>query len=184
MAQGSRPDRVGEEIRQELSRALAREVHDPGIGFVTLTRVKVSPDLQVARVYYTIIGDDRVKRETKKALDRAMPFLRRQLASRIRLRRVPELHFQFDESVEKQDRIEKILLYLQKEREERERAAEGAPQAADNATDAGAGLSPLDRPAEAGPDDREIEAPQPKSPETADPQNPRTSEPGRPEDPS
>ena len=118
---------------------LAREVHDPGIGFVTLTRVKVSPDLQVARVYYTIIGDDRVKRETKKALERAMPFLRRQLASRVRLRRVPELHFQFDESVERQDRIEKILLDLQREREERQAIDQASglePQAsAETATD-------------------------------------------------
>jgi ribosome-binding factor A len=117
MSQGSRPQRVGEEIRQELSQMLAREIHDPGIGFVTLTHVKVSPDLQVARVYYTTIGDERSRRETRKALDRATPFLRRQLASRIRLRRVPELHFQFDESVEKQDRIERILIDLQKERE-------------------------------------------------------------------
>jgi len=119
MSQGSRPERVGEEIRQELSLMLAREVHDPGIGFVTLTRVKVSPDLQVARVYYTTIGDERARRETRKALDRATPFLRRQLAARVRLRRVPELHFQFDESVEKQDRIERILLELEEERRER-----------------------------------------------------------------
>ena len=118
----SRPERVGEQIRQELSVMLAREVHDPGIGFVTLTRVKVSPDLQVARVYYTLMGDDRARRETKRALERAVPFLRRQLAARIRLRRVPEIAFQFDESVEKQDRIEKILLDLKKEREEREAA--------------------------------------------------------------
>jgi len=123
MSQGSRPERVGEEIRQELSLMLAREVHDPGIGFVTLTRVKVSPDLQVARVYYTIIGDERARRETRKALDRANPFLRRQLAARVRLRRVPELHFQFDESVEKQDRIERILLELEQERRERASSA-------------------------------------------------------------
>src|SRR5262245_4398497 len=123
MPQGSRPDRVGEQIRQELSMLIAREVHDPAIGFVTLTRVKVSPDLQVARVYYTIIGDDRAHRETKKGLERAIPFLRHQLAARIRLRRVPELFFQFDESVEKQDRIEKILLDLKREREEREGVA-------------------------------------------------------------
>jgi len=129
MPQGTRPDRIGEEIRQELSYALAREVHDPGIGFVTLTRVKVSPDLQVARVYYTIIGDDKAKRETKRALERATPFLRRYVAATVRLRRVPELHFHFDEGVENQDRIERILLDLQKEREERERAAHAnAPQ--------------------------------------------------------
>jgi ribosome-binding factor A len=119
MGQGSRPDRVGEELRQELSLLLLREVHDPGIGLVTLTRVKVSPDLQMARVYYTSIGDDKARAETKKALDRATPFLRRQIGSRIRLRRVPEIRFEFDKSVENQDRIEKILLDLEEERQAR-----------------------------------------------------------------
>jgi ribosome-binding factor A len=112
MAQGSRPDRVGEEIRHELATLLAREVHDPGIGFVTLTRVKVSPDLQLARVYYTAMGDDKAHKDTAQALSRATPFLRRQIGARIRLRRVPELRFEFDKSVENQDRIEKILMEL------------------------------------------------------------------------
>ena len=95
----------------------SREVHDPGIGFVTLTRVKVSPDLQLARVYYTLIGDDEsASARPRRALERATPFLRRQIGSRIRLRRVPELRFQFDESVENQDRIERILLDLEAER--------------------------------------------------------------------
>jgi ribosome-binding factor A len=120
MAQGSRPERVGEEIRQELSEALAREVHDPGIGFVTLTRVKVSPDLQLARVYYTVIGDDRARQDTDKALHRAVPFLRRYIGARIRLRRVPELRFHFDESIANQERIERILLDLKAERDARE----------------------------------------------------------------
>jgi len=119
MSQGSRPDRIGEELRQELSQLLLTEVRDPGIGLITLTRVKVSPDLQVARAYYTLMGDAKAKTETKKALERAIPFLRRQIAARVRLRRVPELFFQFDESVERQDRIEQILLDLKREREER-----------------------------------------------------------------
>lgn len=119
MAQGSRPDRVGEEIRHELAALLAREVHDPGIGFVTLTRVKVSPDLQLARVFYTLLGDEKAHKDTEKALARATPFLRRQIGARIRLRRVPELRFEFDKSVEAQDRIEKILIDLQAEREGR-----------------------------------------------------------------
>ena len=117
--QGSRPDRVGEQIRQELSQLLLSDVHDPGIGLITLTRVKVSPDLQLARVYYTLMGDDRARSETKRALDRATPFLRRQIGSRIRLRRVPELQFHFDESVEAQDRLERILLELEAERQSR-----------------------------------------------------------------
>jgi len=123
MAQGSRPERVGEQIRQTLSGMLLHDVHDPGIGLITLTRVKVSPDLQVARVYYTVIGDEKSRRETARALERAKPFLRRQIAREVQLRRVPELHFQFDESIETQDRIEKILLDLKAEREAREREA-------------------------------------------------------------
>jgi ribosome-binding factor A len=126
MAQGARPARVGEEIRQELGVLLAREVHDPGIGFVTLTRVAVSPDLQLARVFYTIMGDDTVKRETQKALERATPFLRHQIGARIRLRRVPELRFEFDKGVEHQERIERILLDLANERKAREAEPGGA----------------------------------------------------------
>jgi ribosome-binding factor A len=119
MAQGSRPDRVGEEIRHELATLLSREVHDPGIGFVTLTRVKVSPDLLLARVFYTMMGDERAHQTTAEALERATPFLRRQIGARVRLRRVPELRFEFDKSVEHQDRIERILLDLQAERDAR-----------------------------------------------------------------
>ena len=119
-----RPDRVGDQIRQELSELLSRgAVHDPGIGFITLTRVKVSPDLQVARVFYTTLGDEPARRQTAKALDRATPFFRRHVGKRLQLRRVPELTFQFDESVTHQDRVEKILRELHDEEEQRKAAA-------------------------------------------------------------
>jgi len=137
MAQGSRPDRVGEQIREEISSLLLREVRDPGIGLVTLTRVKVSPDLQLVRVYYTLMGDAKAREATRRALERATPFLRRQIGSRIRLRRVPELRFQFDESVEHQERIERILLDLQEER--KARADEGPEPQAQGPDDAGSG---------------------------------------------
>jgi ribosome-binding factor A len=109
MAQGSRPDRVADQLRSELAALLASEVHDPGVGFVTLTRVHVSPDLGSARVLYTALGDERARAETEKALQRAAPFLRRQIGSRLRLKRVPELRFVYDESVAGQDRIERLL---------------------------------------------------------------------------
>ncbi|MEO8483828.1 MAG: 30S ribosome-binding factor RbfA [Acidobacteriota bacterium] len=131
MPQGTRPERVGEEIRQELAQLIARDVHDPGVGFVTLTRVKISPDLQMARVYYTSLGDEKARRETQRALERATPFLRRHIAARVRLRRVPELRFEFDKSVEHQDRIEQILLDLEAER----RARGEAPGEPSNGTD-------------------------------------------------
>ena len=126
MPQGSRPDRVGEEIRHEIATMLTREVQDPGIGFVTITRVTVSPDLQLARVFYTQLGDEAAKRETRKALERATPFLRRQIGARIRLRRTPELRFEFDKGIERQDRIEKILLELKEERASRDRGEDGS----------------------------------------------------------
>lgn len=139
MAGPSRQSRVGDQIRVELAELIARAVHDPGIGFLTITRATVTPDLQQARVYYTTIGDEKARRETARALRRATPFLRRLVGQRLRLRRVPELQFFFDESIEQQDRIERILLDL-----ERERAS--APAAGDE-TDPGPGSGPPgDRP--------------------------------------
>jgi ribosome-binding factor A len=109
MSQGSRPDRVADQIRSELGQLLARDVHDPGLGFVTVTRVQVTADLQQARVFYTALGDERSRRQTDRALHRALPFLRRQIGARLRLRRVPELHLFYDESIAGQDRIEQLI---------------------------------------------------------------------------
>src|SRR5512132_144046 len=112
MAHTPRAARVGDQIRAELATLLAREVHDPGIGFLTISHVKVSPDLQQARVYYTTLGDDKARQDTARALGRATPFLRRQIGQRLRLKRVPELSFLYDEAIERGDRIERILLEL------------------------------------------------------------------------
>jgi ribosome-binding factor A len=109
MPQGHRPDRVGDQIRKEITRLLHRAVHDPGIGFVTVTRVQVTPDLQLARVFYTTIGGDAERRETARGLKRALPFLRRHVGESLRLRRVPELQFVFDKSIENQERVEQLL---------------------------------------------------------------------------
>jgi ribosome-binding factor A len=113
MAHGSRPARVGDQIRIELSELIARQVKDPGVGFVTITEVRVTPDLQIARVYYTSLGDEKARTQTRRALDRATPFLRRQVGQRLQLRRVPELEFFFDETIERADRIERIIQDLQ-----------------------------------------------------------------------
>jgi ribosome-binding factor A len=125
-----RPDRVGDQIRQDLSEMLTRgEVRDPGIGFITLTRVKVSPDLQMARVFYTTLGDATARGETAKALQRATPFFRKQIGNRLRLRRVPKIEFRFDETIQHQDRIEQILRDLHAE--EAWRTASPDPGSAD-----------------------------------------------------
>jgi ribosome-binding factor A len=113
----SRSSRVGDQLRAELAELLAREVHDPGIGFLTITRVAVTPDLQHARVHYTTMGDEKARRDSQRALQRAAPFLRRQIGRRLRLKRVPELEFLFDESIEQHDRIERILQDIHAEAE-------------------------------------------------------------------
>ena len=102
-------------------------MHDPGIGFVTLTRVQVSPDIQLARVFYTVLGDEQARKNSARALDRAAAFLRRQIGARLRLKRVPELKFQYDEGVAGQDRIEQLL----NEIHEADRLRTGEPESGD-----------------------------------------------------
>lgn len=118
----SRPERVADQIRQEITTLLVREVHDPGVGFVTITRVTVTADLQLARVYYTVIGDIQARQNTAKALGRVNPFLRRQVAHRIKLRRAPELEFFYDDSVAGAQRIEELLEDVREERRQYELA--------------------------------------------------------------
>jgi ribosome-binding factor A len=116
MTQGRRPARVADVIRQEIGTLLSRGVvHDPAIGFVTLTRVVVSPDLQLARVYYTSLGDASARRDTAEALERAVPYFRRRIGSRLQLRRIPALVFRVDEAIAHQDRVEQILRELHEE---------------------------------------------------------------------
>jgi len=85
MAQGFRPDRLGDQIRTETSDILAREVHDRGVGFVTVTRVSVTADLQIARIYYTTMAEGAARKETARALERAKPFVRRQAPGSVSL---------------------------------------------------------------------------------------------------
>ncbi len=130
MTLSHRTERIAEQIREEISQMLATEVSDPGVGLVTITLVKVTADLSLARVYWTIIGDAPERAKTARALKRAVPYLRHLLASRLTLRRVPELQFHFDESVAAQDRIERILRELHQEETTRT-AAPDAPDAPD-----------------------------------------------------
>jgi ribosome-binding factor A len=104
-----RTERIDELLRQEIGRALEREVTDPGIGFVTVTKVETVPDLSRARVWVSVIGSDQQRKETLAALRRAMPFVRHGLGSKIRLRRIPELDVRLDDSIERGTRILKII---------------------------------------------------------------------------
>jgi ribosome-binding factor A len=125
MSQGSRPERVADQIRAEVTTMIAREVHDPGIGFVTVTRVRVTPDLQQARVYYTSLGDAAARTQTARALERAAGFMRRQIGQRLHLRRAPEIRFEYDEAIGHQDRVEQLLKEIAEEQAPHPDANEG-----------------------------------------------------------
>ena len=108
--QGRRIDRIEEQLRIELSEIIEREIHDPRIGLVTVTRIKISADLRHARVFVTVLGGTDEKKKTIEGLRSAASFTRRSLSKRLHhLKRIPELTFDYDETVEKGIRIEELL---------------------------------------------------------------------------
>ena len=110
MSVPGRPERVGAEIQAELGELLSRgELHDPRIGYITITGVKMSPDLRVARVYWSSLGTEAERKETQAGLDAAKGFVRREVTSRVKLRVSPEVFFVFDKSVAEGDKIDRLL---------------------------------------------------------------------------
>ena len=130
----SRTVRLGEQIRQDLADLLVREVRDPGIGFVTITRVRVTEDLLQARAFYTTLGDPAAAQKTARALERAVPFLRRAIGQRLRLRRVPELTFAVDEAVGHQARVEELLEQIKRDEAQAAEQVDLAPSDDDSNT--------------------------------------------------
>jgi ribosome-binding factor A len=101
---------VAAEIQAAVADLLIRgAIHDPRIGFITLTGVKVSPDLSVAQVFYSMIGTDEQKANTKAGLEAAKGFVRREVTKRVKLRISPEVFFTFDPSLDEGDKIERLL---------------------------------------------------------------------------
>lgn len=116
MAQGNRIHRVAQRVRTELSTLLGRSARDPGLLGVTVTEVRMSADLQIARVYYTLLdGSDR--RAAARGLRRAYPYLRREIGRRLQLRQVPEIRFLYDDSAERQDRMARIFDEIARQRD-------------------------------------------------------------------
>jgi ribosome-binding factor A len=108
-----RTQRIDELLRQEIGALLEREVQDPRIGFVTVTDVETAPDLRHARVWVSVIGPRAERDETIAALNRAMGFVRRELGTRLRLKRIPELHVRLDETAERGTRVLQLLHELE-----------------------------------------------------------------------
>lgn len=103
-----RSERVGDRVRRVLAETIRNELRDPRVGFVTLTDVKISPDLHYAVAYISVMNKDK-REQSLHALKRAVPFLRRTLARRAGLRRTPELRFVTDEAAERGARLEQIF---------------------------------------------------------------------------
>lgn len=105
-----RVGRVSEQIKKELSDLIQNELKDPRIGFVTVTAVEATGDLQQAKVFISVLGDADKQNQTLEGLNKSKGYLRTELGKRIRLRHTPELLFVFDRSIEYGSRINKILI--------------------------------------------------------------------------
>jgi ribosome-binding factor A len=115
---GLRKDRMGDEIRDIIASCLTGgQLNDPRLQFVTITGVKLSPDLQLASVQFRVL-DEKTQDDTKKALERAAGVFRSKLAKALDIRRVPELRFFFDTSVERGASVDAMLDLIRKERNE------------------------------------------------------------------
>ena len=108
-----RLERVNHLIREEISELLQRQVKDPRLGgFISVTKVSTSPDLSHANVFISIMGDEREKREALEALTKASGFLRRELSPKLTLRRIPELSFHLDDSIEKGAHVLELISHV------------------------------------------------------------------------
>ncbi|MEZ4485375.1 MAG: 30S ribosome-binding factor RbfA [Syntrophotaleaceae bacterium] len=115
--QFQRSHRVGEQIQKEISALLLKGLKDPRIGFVTITAVKVTADLGQARIFFSVMGNEDVRKQTTQGLTSATPFMRRELGKRLRMRHVPELIFEFDTALEYGNRIESLLQEIKQKEE-------------------------------------------------------------------
>ncbi len=112
---GNRKEKLQQEIKKVISDILQKEVKDPSVGFVTVTSVDLSGDLRHAKVFVSILGEKSNQADTLKGLEKATGFVRTELGKRLRLRHVPEIVFQFDDSIEHGDHINKLLKQLREE---------------------------------------------------------------------
>ena len=110
----SRHDKLTEAIKKEVSCILHDEIKDPRLGFVTITKVELTPNYRYAKVFFSVLGQEQDYRKTQEALDSALGFIRRLIAQRIRLRFAPEISFKQDKSSEYSFRIQEILEEIKK----------------------------------------------------------------------
>ena len=104
-----RVERVADAIRAAIAEILLREIRDPRVGMVTITGVRLSPDLRHARVFFSVFGDEARRESALEGLRRAAGFIRRELARRVETRVSPELVFEYDVGIEESERLSRLL---------------------------------------------------------------------------
>ena len=117
MIEGKRSEKVADLIRKEVSEMVLKNIKDPRVGFVTITRVAVSDDCRSAKIYFSVMGNLDDRNRSIEGLNSAKGFVRKELGRRIGLRHTPEIVFQFDPSIEYAIHIEEVIHHLQQERE-------------------------------------------------------------------
>ena len=116
---GIRPERIASEMRDVLSVVISEELKDPRIGFITVTRVEVTPDIRNAKVYFSLLGGKEEKEIAVEGLNSASGFIRKILGERMRFKFVPELLFRLDESAEYSIHLNEIFEKIHKEKEKK-----------------------------------------------------------------
>jgi ribosome-binding factor A len=112
-----RANRVAEQMKKELGDIIGNKVKDPRIGFVTVTDVEVTGDLQQATIFISVLGKEWEKKDTLNGLNKAKGYIRTEIGQRIRLRITPEIKFEFDESVAYGNRIDSLLRQVKDEQD-------------------------------------------------------------------
>ena len=120
MSTHNRPERVGQMVQELLGEIFARGMRDPRIGLVTITGVKMSADLREARVFWTVHGGVEQRKHTARGLENARGFLRREIGIALKLRVVPDLHFSYDEAIDRGERIEQLIRQVHDQDKDRE----------------------------------------------------------------
>lgn len=110
-----RNEKLSKALVRELSQIILYELNDPRMGFVTVTRAKISPDLKQAKIFISIFGEEKKKKLTLHGLNHAKGFIHKTLGKRLRIRYLPEIEFEIDESVEKASQLAKLIEEVSKE---------------------------------------------------------------------
>ncbi len=115
-----RAERVASLIRHEIATMVSREYSDPGLGFITVTDVRVTPDLRIARISFSILGDQKLKEETMKMLNGEKTRIKNVLGPRLQLKFIPTLEFSLDDTLERVERINTLIKKIHDEKDHAE----------------------------------------------------------------